>query len=221
MDKEGNDPQRREGRLNRRNSTMGIAANMIAIIAAALIGAYATAHSKTVIDVLGGKPAPTVTVTETAGPPAPGPNPTNSGVQSTAVPLPSGQAFTEGAFTISTSGTDLDRNPPEGGNVTTGSVEFTASYPTTLAGYDAQAMVLWTQRGVPTQTQCHDDELSNGVNSLNLDLGGYQQSGQLARFCVLTSEGRDAYVVIPGRTLVSSSPFPAQAFVWPVKIPVN
>jgi hypothetical protein len=74
---------------------------------------------------------------------------------------------------------------------------------------------------VPTQTECHHAELSDGVQDLNFDLTNVQQTGQQAQFCILTNEGRDAYVVIPGRMVVSGSPFPAQAFVWPLKIPVS
>ena len=211
------DPQRREGRLNRRVAVAGIVVNAVVAIAAAVV----TAHSTTIIKTLGGPPAGTAIV------PSPSPASTTTtrsstpSPQSSGIQLPSGQAFTQGSFTISDSGIDLDRNPIEAGNVSDGESEIIAEYPTGLYFYGAQETVLWKRPGLPTQADCHDAELSDGQAYLNFDLTPYQQGGQLARFCILTNEGRDAYVVIPGRKIVSGSPFPADAIVWARKIPVN
>lgn len=166
---------------------------------------------------------PTVTVTATTGSTGTQASPPTNSSSSTPLTtqLPVGQAFTKGSFTISDSGVDLDRNPVESGNVSTGSSEITAEYPTGLYFYGAQDTAQWKQPGVPTQSECHNAEISDGVANLNYDLTSVQQSGQQARFCILTNEGRDAYVVIPGKTIVSSNPFPAEAFVWTMKIPVS
>ena len=180
-----------------------------------ILSAVVTAHSDPVIKFLGGSPAATTTVT----PPAPTPSlPTNSSSPTPpTIQLPVGLAFTKGSFTISDGGVDLDRNPAESGNVSTGTSEIIAKYPTGVYFYGAQETAQWQQPGVPTQNECHNAELSDGVAYLNYDL----TSGQQARFCILTSEGRDAYVVIPGRTIISNSPFPAETFVWATKIPVS
>ena len=80
---------------------------------------------------------------------------------------------------------------------------------------------MWQQPGIPTQAECHHDELTQGQASLNFDLTSFQQSGQQAQFCILTYEDRDAYVVIPGSKIVSNDPFPAVGIVWAVKLPLN
>jgi len=213
------DPQQQEGRLNRRVAVAGIAVNAIVAIVVALIAAFVTAHSTTIITSLGGQPAKTVTVT--ASPPAPTPNPRTSSSQPSTIQLPGGQAFTKGAFTISGGGIDLDRNPPESGNLPNTAPEIYAEYPTGLYFYNAQETAQWQQPGVPTQAECHHSELSNGQANLNFDLTSFQQSGQQARFCILTSEDRDAYVVIPGSRVVSNSPFPAVGIVWAMKLPLS
>jgi hypothetical protein len=207
--------QAREGRLNRRIAVAGI----IATVSVGILSAVVTAHSAPVIKFFGGSPAVSTTIT----PPAPTPSrPTNSSSPTPpTIQLPVGQAFTEGSFTISNSGIDLDRNPIESGNVSTGTPEIIAEYPTGLYFYGAQDTAQWQQPGVPTQQECHNAELSDGVEYLNYNLTSVQQSRQQARFCILTSEGRDAYVVIPGSTVTSSSPFPAEAFVWATVIPVS
>jgi hypothetical protein len=208
------DLQRREGRLNRRVAVAGIVVSAVAAITAAVV----TAHSTTITQFLGGPPA-------SAGTPSPdGGTITSSRTASprpTGIQLPSGQAFTKGSFTISDSGVDLDRNPVEAGNVSNGESEIIAEYPTGLYFYGAQETVQWKQPGLPTQRECHSAELSDGQAALNFDLTSIQQSRQQDRFCILTSEGRDAYVVISGSKVVSGSPFPAQTFVWASKIPVN
>jgi hypothetical protein len=188
----------------------------------AIAAAVLTAHSTTIIKFLGGPSASTVT-------PNPSPGPSGSTAtrtstpspQPTIIPLPSGQAFAKGSFTISGSGVDLDRNPVEAGNISNGASEIIAEYPTGLYFYGAQETVQRKQQGLPTQTDCHNAELSDGQADLNFDLTSIQQSHQLDRFCILTSEGRDAYVVISGSKVVSGSPFPAEAIVWATKIPVN
>lgn len=171
------------------------------------------------------KPRPTVTVTVTATMGSTGTHaspPTNSsGPTPLTTQLPAGQAFTKGGFAISDSGVDLDRNPVESGNVSAGTSEIIAKYPTGLYFYGAKVTAQWQQPGVPTQSECHNAEISDGVAYLNYDLTSVQQSGQQARFCILTDEGRDAYVIIPGSTIVSNEPFPAEAFVWATKIPVS
>ena len=209
------DFQAREGRLNRRIAVAGI----IATVGVGILSAVVTAHSAPVTKFFGGSPAVTTTVT----PPTPTPSlPTNSSSPTPpTIQLPVGQAFTKGSFTISDSGVDLDRNPIESGNVSTGTSEIIAKYPTGMYFYGAQDTAQWQQPGVPTQNECHHAELSDGVAYLNYDLTSVQQSGQQARFCILTSEGRDAYVVIPGSTIISNSPFPAEAFVWATIIPVS
>jgi hypothetical protein len=122
---------------------------------------------------------------------------------------------------ISGDGIDLDRNPIESGDVSDGTSDIIAESPAGLYFYGAKETAQWNQPGVPTQAECHHAELSDGVAYLHFDLTSFQQSGQQARFCILTSEGNDAYVVIPGSTIVSGSPFPAEAFVWPSKIPIS
>jgi hypothetical protein len=208
------DPQRREGRLNRRVAVAGIVVSAVVAITAAVL----TAHSTTITQFLGGPPARADTPNANGGPTA---RSSTASPQPTGIHLPSGQAFTKGSFTISGSGVDLDRNPVEAGNVSNGESEIIAEYPTGLYFYGAQETVLWKQPGLPTQGECHNAELSDGQADLNFDLTSIQQSRQQDRFCILTSEGRDAYVVIFGSRVVSGSPFPAQTFVWASKIPVN
>src|SRR5450755_3872652 len=106
-DQRDRDPQAREGRLNRRVSMTGIVVNGVTVIAAAFIAALATAHSTTIITVLGGKPAKTVTVP--ASPPVTSASPRTSNPHQVTVQLPSGVAFTKGRFSITSSGIDLDR----------------------------------------------------------------------------------------------------------------
>lgn len=209
------DFQAREGRLNRRIAVAGI----VATVGVGILSAVVTAHSAPVTKFFGGSPAVTTTVT----PPAPTPSlPTNSSSPTPpTIQLPVGPAFTKGSFTISDNGIDLDRNPIESGNVSNGTSEIIAEYPTGMYFYGALDTAKWQQSGVPTQKECHNTELSDGVALLNYDLTSVQQSGQQARFCILTSEGRDAYVVIPGSTITSNSPFPAEAFVWATIIPVS
>jgi hypothetical protein len=192
----------REGRLNRRIAIAGV----VATVSVGILSAIVTAHSAPVIKFLGGRPDLT---------------PSSASSASGPVQLPSGPSFASGSFTISNNGIDLDRNPAENGNLSDGQSEFIAEYPTGLYFYGAQDAAQWTQPGVPTQAQCHHAELSDGTSDLNFDLTDVQQSKQQARFCVLTSEGRDAYLVVPGGTVTSNSPFPAQAFVWASKIPLN
>jgi hypothetical protein len=214
------DFQAREGRRNRRVAIAGIVATLIVGAASAV----ATAHSARVIKFLGGTPAVAKTVTAVAPSPrasSPNQTPDTSSSTQVAAQLPAGPAFAEGSFTISGDGMDLDRNPIEAGNLSNGSSEMIEETPATVYFYGAQDTAQWQQPGVPSQAQCHHAELSNGVSDLQFDLTSYQQNGQTARFCVLTSEGRDAYVVIPGRTIVANEPMPAQAFVWPAKIPVS
>ena len=204
----------REGRLNRRVAVAGI----VATVGVGILSAEVTAHSAPVIKFLGGRSVVTTTVTAT--PPAPSPDPSTPSPTPSTIQLPAGQAFAEGSFTISGSGIDLDRNPIEAGNVSNGSSEIIAES-TGLYFYAAKETVQWAQPSVPNQTECHNAELSDGVQDLHFDLTNVQQTGQQARFCILTDEGRDAYVVIPGRTVVADSPFPAEAFVWPSKIPLS
>jgi hypothetical protein len=135
--------------------------------------------------------------------------------------LPSGPAFTKGSFKITSSGTDLDRNPPESASLPNTSEDITVSNPTSVYFYGSQEAVQWTQPGVPTQTQCHHTEVSDGQVNLVYDLTSDQQTNKVARFCVLTSEGRDAYLLIPGRTIVVDGPFPALVFVWPNELRLN
>jgi len=104
--------------------------------------------------------------------------------------------------------------------VTTGDVELTSGS-LNVSNYNAQDVAKWTGNTVPTQQQCHDDELSNGADEFSADLQPYQDSRTVLRLCVLTSEGRDAYVLIFSDGLTSSSPIPGETFVWPDKIPVN
>jgi len=216
---EGGHPrQQREKSLDRRVTVTGIVVNAVVAIVVAVIAAYGTAHSSTIINVLGGTPR-----TVTASPPsaAPSDNSQPSSSQPGAVQMPNGPAFTERGVLIGNQGIDLDRNPPEQGNVSTGAIELQGGYGLTLVGYSAQEVATWAQADVLTQGQCHTAELTKGVNNLQDDLTTYQSTGQVARFCVLTSEGRDAYVAIPGKTLVADSPIPADVFVWPSKIPVS
>jgi hypothetical protein len=218
-DQRDRDSQAREGRLNRRVSMTGIVVNGATVIAAAFIAALATAHSTTIITVLGGKSAKTATVP--ASPPVSSVGPRTSDPHQVTVQLPSGLAFTQGGFTITSSGIDLDRNPPESGSLPNTHRDIIAEYPASLYFYDAQETVQWQQENVPTQAECHHDELSNGQADLQLDLTSFQQTGRVARFCVLTAEGRDAYIAIPGSKIISSSPLPGQGFVWPAKLPLN
>jgi len=81
--------------------------------------------------------------------------------------------------------------------------------------------VQWKQNQVPSQTQCHDDELTNGDPHFSFDLTNAQQSKATASFCILTSEGRDAYLVVHGGQLISGQSIPAEVFVWSRIIPIS
>lgn len=216
--------QAREGRLNRRVTIVGIASTLIVGVLSAVV----TAHSTHVIEFFGGTPVVTQTATIAApsqrassSSTSPSPAPDTSGSAQATAQLPAGQAFAQGPFTISGTGIDLDRNPIETGNLTTGNADVTEQSPAGLYFYGAQNTAQWQQPGVPTQAECHRAELSNGVSNLQIDLTPFQQNRQMARFCVLTSEGRDAYLVIKGSAIVSGDPIQAQAFVWSAKIPVS
>jgi len=204
--------QREESRRDRHVAIAGIIVNAVAVIVSAVIGAaigaFATAHNPQIIKILGGNPK----TANTASPQTPGP----SG-------LPSGPAFTSGSATINIDGLDLDRNPAENGGVTTGSTDVSqngGTAPGLLFGNSMEA-VQWKQNQVPSQTQCHDDELTNGDPHFSFDLTNAQQSKATASFCILTSEGRDAYLVVHGGQLISGQSIPAEVFVWSRIIPIS
>jgi hypothetical protein len=193
----------------------GIIVNAVAVIVSAVIGAvigaFATAHNPQIIKILGGNPK----IAETAPPRTTGP--ANS--------LPSGPAFTSGSVTVNNAGLDLDRNPPENGGVTSGNVEVSqngGSVPSLLFG-NSMEVVQWKQHRVPDQAQCHDDEITNGDPGpdFSFDLTNAQQSKATVTFCILTGEGRDAYLLVNGNQVVSNQPIPAQVFVWSRVIPVS
>jgi hypothetical protein len=207
--------QRDESRRDRRVAVAGIIVNAIAVILSAaigaVIGAFAAAHNPQIIKVLGGNPKTAATSSSTGGP-----QPPVGG-------LPQGPAFTRRSATINSNGLDLDRNPPENGGVTHGEIDVSQNGGPALSllfDYSLEA-VQWKQRGIPDQAQCHDDEITNGDPQLTFDLTGTQQSKATVSFCVLTSEGRDAYVVIHGSQLADNQPIPAQVFVWRRIIPVG
>lgn len=211
------DPQQREGRLNRRNALFTAMITALGTLGGALVGAVVTAHSSTVTNIFGGQAAPSKTVAATPRPPAGTPVP--SGPQ-----LPSGGAFTEGSFQITNSGIDLDRNPPEAENISNGQPELDTGDPAPgLFGAGSLEVAKWQGQGLPSQTQCHDDELSNGTSGASTELGltDAQQTKTIVRLCILTSEGRDAYVVVSGNQIGDGSSIQASAFVWPSKIPVQ
>lgn len=135
--------------------------------------------------------------------------------------LPGGAAFTEGRFEIGPNGIDLDRHPPEQGNLSTGDTEVQADPPEILDFRSTQEVFQWTQPGLPTQEQCHSAELRNGQQNPNVDLTTVQQTRRTARFCILTSEGRDAFMVIAGAQVRSGQAIPAAAIVWSRIIPVQ
>ena len=215
------DPREREGRRNRRVTLFGVLLTGLFGITGALIGAVATAHNGTVIEVFGGKPAPTKTIKVTV-PAAPSHGSSSNNISGfEAQRLPSGPAFTKGSFNITSSGIDFDRNPPESASLPNTSEDITVSNPTSVYFYGSQEAVHWTQASVPTQAQCHHAEVSDGQVDLIYDLSTDQQTNGVARFCILTSEGRDAYLLIPGKTIVADGPFPALVFVWPNELPLN
>ncbi len=192
---------------------VGIAVNAVVILVAAFIGAFATAHSTTIIKILGGKPA--TTPSRTPVPSISPHGPINI--------LPPGPSFTRARATINFDGLDLDRNPPENGNVTTGNIDISqngGAAPSLLFGNSLE-VVQWKKHRVPSQAQCHDDEITNGDPNFSFDLTSAQQTGANVSFCILTSEGRDAYLVVRGTQLVSNQPIPAQVFVWSRIIPVS
>lgn len=206
------DPQQREGRLNRRVSLFGIVAG----IGAALLGALATAHSQPVIQIFGGTPAParTIRVTVSASP-HPGPTP-KVGTQ-----LPKGLAFTEGKVIIGSEGLDLDQNPPEAADLEGTSLDVApgtiGSEPSVVFNYPTAE---WMKPSVPSQAQCHRLESDQGKSGgASFDLTLYRSTGEAARFCSLTHVGRDAYVVIPGKSVVKYGPLPAIVFVWSNQLP--
>lgn len=206
----------KESRRDSRIAVAGIIVNAVAVIISAVVGAVAgaftTAHNPQIIRVLGGNSKIAVTVP----PGTPGPN---NQVGS----LPRGPAFTRGAVTINFYGLDLDRNPPENGNVSTGDIDVSQDsgpVPGLLFHY-AMETVQWKQRGVPKQIQCHNDEIANGDPNFTFNLIIAQSSKTTVSFCILTSEGRDAYLVVHGAQVVSNQSTPAQVFVWPRVIPVS
>ena len=62
------DPQQREGQLNRRNALFTAMITTLGTLGGALIGALVTAHSGTVINILGGQAAPTPTASQSPNP---------------------------------------------------------------------------------------------------------------------------------------------------------
>jgi hypothetical protein len=206
--------QREESRRDRRVAIVGIIVNALAVIVSAVIGAvigaFATAHNPQIIKALGGN----AKIVATAPPSTPG---RPVGV------LPRGPTFTSGSVTVNFNGLDLDRNPPENGGVTSGEIDVSqngGSVPSLLFG-NSREIVQWKQQRVPSQAQCHDDEITNGDPNFTFDLTDTQQSKTAVSFCILTSEGRDAYLVVQGTQVVSNQPIPAQVFVWPHAIPVG
>lgn len=206
------DPQQREGRLNRRVNLLSI----VVAIGAALLGAWATAHSQPVIQIFGGTPAPARTVRVTvSATPHPGPTP-KAGTQ-----LPKGPAFTKGKVIINFQGLDLDQNPPEAadleGTFSDVSPGTIGSEPSVVFNYPTAE---WMKPSVPNQAQCHRLESDQGKSGgASFDLTRYRSTGEAARFCSLTHAGRDAYVVIPGKSVVKNGPLPAIVFVWPNQLP--
>jgi hypothetical protein len=218
------DPQQREGRLNRRVSMFGAVVTAMAGIAGALVGALATAHSQPVIQIFGGTPAPAATVRITVSASSrPSPRPgTGTPAPGGGLQLPGGQAFARASVIIGFSGLDLDQDPPESADlqdtisdVAPGSV---GAEPSVIFSYSTAE---WMQPGVPSQTQCHRSERQGESGGASFDLTPYQGTGKAARFCSMTSGGRDAYVVIPGKTIAKDSPLPAVVFVWPNKLPLS
>jgi hypothetical protein len=202
------DPQQREGRLNRRMSLLGI----VAAFGGALLSALATAHSQPIIQIFGGTPAParTIRVTVSASP-HPGPTPKAD------TQLPKGPAFTKSKVIIGSQGLDLDQNPPEAADLqdtfTDVSPGTIGSEPSVVFNYPTAE---WMKPSVPSQVQCHRLESDQGKSGgASFDLTLYRSTGEAARFCSLTHAGRDAYVVIPGKSVVKDSPLPAVVFVWP------
>lgn len=206
----GVSPDIRESRLNRRVAIVAIVASATTAIAAALI----TAHSAPVIRILGGPSVETSNTSSTG----------NSATPQTAsdgTALPGGPALSRGNFTISTSGIDLDRNPPEAGNLTTGSIEVTDGTPEGLNFQYTKEVAIWHKTNLPSQADCHALEESDGQTAPVVDLTDIQQTGGLEKVCILTSEGRDAFMIVSGRQVQSNMPIPARAIVWSQILPVH
>src|SRR5262249_36278426 len=125
------------------------------------------------------------------------------------------------SFEIGSNGIDLDRNPPEQGNLTNGQTEVQADSPETLDFRAAEEGFRWNQPGLPTQEQCHSAELRAGQSAPSIALTTTQQAPGAARFCILTWEGRDAFMVISGAQVRSGEDIPAAAIVWSRIIPVQ
>jgi hypothetical protein len=229
-DRNGNaSPEIKESRLNRRVAIVAI----VASLASAYGAAWITAHSAPVIRILGSRTIIkqiNAGARDTGQPGAGGGSSaggssaggSSGGTQGAgSLALPGGAAFTKRAFTIGGNGIDLDRNPPEQGNLTSGQIEMQFDSPETLDFQDTQEVFSWTQPGLPTQAQCHSAELRNGQQDPNVDLTNIQQTHSVGKFCILTSEGRDAFVEISGTQVRPGQDVPAEAIVWSTLIPIQ
>jgi len=217
----------RESRRNRKVAIIAIVASMISAFGAAWI----TAHSAPVIRVLGSRTiieqinVGARALSRSGGSGSRGDSssggPAGGRTGDAGLALPGGAAFAKRSFEIGSNGIDLDRNPPEQGNLTNGQIEVQADSPEILDFRSTQEVFQWNQPGLPTQEQCHSAELRDGQQDPNVDLTTTQQSHGTARFCILTSEGRDAFMVISGAQVRSGEDIPAAAIVWSRIIPVQ
>jgi hypothetical protein len=200
--------QRREGRLNRRVSLAGIAVNAVVVLAAAFIGAFATAHNTTIIKVLGGKPVRAAPATS-SGPSNP--------------ELPPGVTVrrTTGSVPIKLSvgyGVDLDDNSSPNWSVKAGPAGSSAGYgsdivfesTTGLGGdgleFDQDAAPETGKVGYAT---CAEETAYSSSSVALGDLESDWRAGK--KLCVRTTDSRYALITFIS---VSATELVVAATVW-------
>jgi hypothetical protein len=129
--------------------------------------------------------------------------------------MPTGAAFASGVVTITTDGVDLDLAPPESAAASGGDAEFHTSKTEAFATDPTiKGVYQWAEYGAPTQDQCNAGVLASGDKSTSVSFADAKE-GTWA-FCIITSEGRDAYIVLDDGETLAAETVSAEAsiFVW-------
>jgi hypothetical protein len=158
-------------------------------------------------------------VTAGAGsPPTPVPTVVTTDPDTTSTPegydpdMPTDEAFSSGVVAIATEGIDLDSDPPQPPSVSGGDAEFRT---TATAAFSTKARIYqWDEAGSPTEGQCVGGVDAMGAAGISVGFGDLKE-GTWA-FCLRTSEGRYAYIVIAGEAAASVADATSRAsyFVW-------
>jgi hypothetical protein len=129
--------------------------------------------------------------------------------------MPSGPAFSQGVVTITADGIDLDQPSLDAGATSEGGSEFhTTSTDAFATNSSIKGIYQWAEYGAPTRDQCNSGVLVSGEKATSVSFADVPV-GTWA-FCMITSEGRDAYVVLAEKERMSADTASAEAtvFVW-------